>query len=80
MSENGAVTNVNTLVEPDFGEGFQPLTELESYYPTRLEYLAGKALQGLCTGLSEKTLRKVPRLALKLAQDMEQFLDDSAKS
>jgi len=64
------------LGEPEFAEEWKEIPiVVESYYPTRLEYLAGKALQGLCTRRSEKFLRNVPRLALLLAQEMEVALD-----
>lgn len=47
----------------------------QSYYPTRLEYFAGKALQGLCTGRGEKELGSVVRKSLMLANEMESALD-----
>jgi hypothetical protein len=49
----------------DFGEdiNWKQLKSPDSYYPTRLEYLAGKALQGLVTGRSDKTLGKASHLA-----------------
>ena len=60
----------------DFGADFKTLpVVVESYYPTRLEYFAGKALQGLVTGQSEKNLRTTVKRALELAQDMEDALD-----
>jgi hypothetical protein len=66
------------LVEvEDFGAEFQPLTELESYYPTRLEYFAGKALQGLVTGRAEKDLRTAVKRSVELAQQMEDLIDSA---
>ena len=61
--------------QDDFGADFTPLPLAESYYPTRREYMAGKALQGLVTGRSEKDLSSVVRKALALAQEMEAALD-----
>ena len=61
----------------DFGADFNPLPVAESYYPTRLEYMAGKALQGLCTGRSEKDLGSVVRKAILLATEMEEALDSA---
>ena len=63
--------------ENEFGADYSPLPEAESYYPTRLEYFAGKALQGLVTGRSEKSLRYAASGALKLAQEMEDAIDSA---
>ena len=60
---------------PVFGTDFLPFPVIGSYYPTRLEYFAGKALQGLVTGQSEKSLRTVAQKALVLAQEMEDAID-----
>ena len=62
----------------DFGADFAPLPEAESYYPTRLEYFAGKALQGLVVGRSEKDLINVSRqatYAVALARALENAID-----
>ena len=60
----------------DFGADFKTLpVVVESYYPTRLEYFAGKALQGLVTGRAEKDLKNVAVKALQLAKDMEDAID-----
>ena len=66
-------------VKKDFGSDveWKELKSPESYYPTRLEYFAGKALQGLVTGRSEKELRKAASLALILAQEMEDAVDSA---
>jgi len=61
----------------DFGGEFKELTSVESYYPTRLEYFAGKALQGLVTGRAEKDLKHAAVRALKLAQEMEDAIDSA---
>ncbi len=61
-----------------FGGDFKPLKSIESYYPTRLEYFAGKALQGLVTGRSDKTLGKTTLLASQatgLAKALEEACD-----
>ncbi len=59
-------------IDKDFGADFNEIpVMLESYYPTRLEYFAGKALQGLVTGRAEKELKNSAVWALKLAVDME---------
>ncbi len=49
----------------------------QTYKPTRLEYFAGQALQGLVTGKAEKDLKHVVRLALDLAREMETALGPS---
>ena len=59
----------------DFGVDSEHLTEAESYYPTRLEYFAGKALQGLVAGRSERDLKSVVRNSMKLAFEMEEAID-----
>jgi len=62
----------------DFGADFKPLPVAESYYPTRLEYFAGKALQGLVVGRSEKDLINVSRqatYAVALARALENAID-----
>tara|TARA_R110000868_G_C10353561_1_gene716572 strand:+ start:39 stop:287 length:249 start_codon:yes stop_codon:yes gene_type:complete len=63
----------------DFGEDIKwtAVADPKSYYPTRLEYFAGKALQGLCTGQSERQERSVVRRALLLAMEMEEALDST---
>jgi len=71
MAENGLENGVQ------FGENYEPLPESESYYPSRYEYMAGKALQGLCVGRAEKYLRNVPKLSLELADEMEKLLDSA---
>ena len=62
----------------DFGADFKPLPTSESYYPTRLEYFAGKALQGLVTGRAQKDLNKatnMARTAVTLAQALSDEID-----
>ena len=49
--------------------------QFTSYTPTRFEYFAGLALQGLITGRSEKDINKSVRSALRLATEMEDALD-----
>ena len=58
-----------------FGVDYDPLPEAESYYPTRLEYLFGKAMQGLVTGRSERDLKSVVRNSMNLAFEAEIALD-----
>ena len=59
--------------------GFIPADILESdnYYPTRLEYFAGHAMQGLCSGKADRQLESVARKAVTLAQEMERELDSA---
>jgi hypothetical protein len=65
------------VVKDDFGADFNPLPLAESYYPTRLEYFAGKALQGLVTGRSERDLRSVIPKSIALAKEMEDAVDSA---
>lgn len=52
-----------------------PLPVAESYYPTRLEYFAGKALQGLVIGRAPKDLLTVVKRAIDLAVELESAID-----
>ena len=62
----------------DFGADFKEIpVVIESYYPTRLEYFAGKALQGLVTGRAEKDLKQAAARALKLGMEMEDAVDSA---
>ena len=62
----------------DFGADFKEIPVVsESYYPTRLEYFAGKALQGLVTGRAEKDLKHAAVRALALAMDLEHAVDSA---
>jgi hypothetical protein len=65
------------VAKDDFGADFNPLPLAESYYPTRLEYFAGKALQGLVTGRSERDLRSVIPKSIALAKEMEDAVDSA---
>lgn len=51
--------------------------ELRSYYPTRLEYFAGKALTGLLVGKSLKDHRQAVKLAVEMAVDLEIEIDST---
>ena len=66
-------------IEEDFGEEIEwtAIADPKSYYPTRLEYFAGKALQGLCTGRSERDLVSVVRKSLMLARELEEAIDSA---
>jgi len=76
----GNVKSVDEQLEDaitDFGADFRTLpVVVESYYPTRLEYFAGKALQGFVTGRADKDLKHAAVKALQLAQDMEDVIDN----
>ena len=45
------------------------------FSPTRFEYFAGLALQGLLVGRSEKDWPKMSRRAVEIAKTMEDALD-----
>jgi hypothetical protein len=66
-------------IAEDFGEEIEwtAVADPKSYYPTRLEYFAGKALQGLCTGRGERELGSVVRQALILAKELEEAVDSA---
>ncbi len=53
---------------------FIPL-EMDVYSPTRLDYFAARALQGLVIGRSEKYCRVAPRDAVTLAKELVELLD-----
>jgi hypothetical protein len=58
-----------------FGANFKELKSIESYYPTRFEYMFGKALQGLVVGRADKDISKSVRNAILLAEEAEEALD-----
>lgn len=66
---------------PSFGEQIEwtAVQHPKSYYPTRLEYLAGKVLAGLLTGKSLNDWDKAIVASVKLAQDLEKELDKVQK-
>jgi hypothetical protein len=70
---------MSKIVEENFGEEIEwtAVADPKSYYPTRLEYFAGKALQGLCTGRGERELSSVVRQALILAKELEEAVDST---
>jgi len=70
---------VEAAPEKDYGQDieWEVVPSPESYYPTRLEYFAGKALQGLVTGRSEKEVRTAVSKAIILALEMEDALDSA---
>ena len=61
-----------------FGEeiNWKTLADPKSYYPTRLEYFAGKALQGLVTGRSERDLKHVGARSVQLGKELEEAIDE----
>jgi len=66
---------IDTLENSIYGEQWQEITERAVYAPTRFEYFAGLALQGLVTGTAPKELKIAVRKALELATEMEASLD-----
>ncbi len=64
--------------QADLNPNFKEIPVIaESYYPTRLEYFAGKALQGLVTGRSEKDLKRAANKAVLLAIELEDAIDSA---
>jgi hypothetical protein len=66
--------------EVEFGEGinWHKVESPKTYYPTRLEYFAGKALQGMVTGRSEKDINRpyhIAEQAVKLARELGEVID-----
>ncbi len=65
-----AVEELGLTVDPvDLAEDvdWKQFADPKSYYPTRLEYFAGKALQGMVAGRSLRDLPKIPAQAVDLA-------------
>ena len=67
-----------------FGEdiNWKKIEDPKSYYPTRLEYFAGKALQGLVTGRSGKDINRtyaIAEQAVKLAKELGEVIDHPEK-
>ncbi len=48
------------------------------YYPTRLDYFAARALQGLVTGRAEKDRRVAAKQAVALAKELVELLDQTS--
>ena len=63
------------LTEAVYGEKWEEIVERAVYAPTRFEYFAGLALQGLVTGRAERDLKTAVKKSLDLAQEMEELLD-----
>ena len=55
-------------------ESESPLSSA-GFSPTRFEYFAGLALQGLLVGRAEKDWPKLSQRAVEIAKDMESALD-----
>lgn len=51
--------------------------EMDVYAPTRLDYFAARALQGLVTGRSEKDRRQAAKHAVALAQELVELIDSA---
>jgi len=49
---------------------------MDMYNPTRLDYFAARALQGLVTGRSEKDRRVAAKDAVALAKELVELLGD----
>jgi len=88
MSELGDYKSQGTNIaceddyeKPEFAGDFEPIPVVsESYYPTRLEYFAGKALQGLVVGRADKDLNnvsKTARTAVALSKALEIEIDSA---
>lgn len=66
-------------VDQEFG-GYSSLPRIaETYYLTRFEYFAGRALQGLLTGKSLKEHDNCVKHAIQIAKKMEAALDEAKK-
>jgi len=86
MSELGDYKSQGTNIaceddyeKPEFAGDFEPIPVVsESYYPTRLEYFAGKALQGLVGGRAQKDLNNasnIAKTAVTLSEALEREID-----
>jgi len=63
--------------EFDLSEKWKEVEVAQGYYPTRLEYFAGKALQGLVVSRAPKDYSKIATLAVALAKDLEDAVDST---
>jgi len=84
MTEVIDLEKLGLTLEPDLGENidWKALADPKSYYPTRLEYFAGKALQGLVAGRSaaeytEKRVLAASNVALECAKALEALCDQA---
>jgi len=58
-------------------KAFVPL-DMDIYSPSRLDYFAARAFQGLITGRSEKERRLAPKQAVSLAKELVELLDKAS--
>ena len=66
--------DVTSAVFIDKPPEFIPV-EMDVYSPTRLDYFATRALQGLLVGRSEKDRRVCARESLVIAQELIELVD-----
>jgi len=61
-----------------FGENinWKKIEDPKSYYPTRLEYFAGKIVMALVQGRSLKDHRTCIKHAVELASELEDAIDE----
>ena len=52
--------------------------DMDAYSPTRMDYFAARALQGLLVGRSEKDRRVCAKQAVILAQELVGLLEDTS--
>jgi len=84
LNKDTGETEVVTIPTPDWSAikptdlGLdQPTIDFveDIYYPTRLDYIAARALPGVVTGRSEKDRRRAPKQAVELAKELIEELD-----
>ena len=73
-SNEHTIDNVSSSIFNAPMPEFIPI-EMDVYAPTRLDYFAARALQGLVTGRSEKDRRQAAKQAVAMAQDLVELLD-----
>ncbi len=71
MSEKPVTSDIFNAPQPEF----VPI-EMDLYSPTRLDYFAARALQGLVAGRSEKDRRQSAKQAVALAKELVELLNE----
>ncbi len=67
----------SSIFDAPVPDDFVPVN-MDVYAPTRLDYFASRALQGLVTGRSEKDRRVAAKHAVSLAKELVELLDKAS--
>ena len=73
---------IKPVITSEIFDGARPVNfvplDMNVYSPTRLDYFAARALQGLVAGRSEKDVRKAAKRAVALAEELVELIDKTS--